>query len=100
MLCTDYTIHTMVHAHFNTCIELHYSLLTQPALHMYHFKPPVITVSPHLEAIQAATGHQDLCEREKAYVQSAQALASGNPDKATDELCAMLLDHPGGDLSI
>lgn len=57
-------------------------------------------MSPHLDAIKVAVGQEALCVRERAYMRSAIALASGDPDRATDELSDMLLTHPGGELLI
>ena len=54
-------------------------------------------MSPHLDAVNTATTNREgFCERERAYMRSAIGLASGDPDKATEELCRMLLTHPGG----
>lgn len=64
----------------------------------YHFPTLLLLVKPHLDAVKAAKTREDLCERERAYMRSAIGLANGDPTKATDELCDMLLTHPGGTL--
>ena len=46
--------------------------------------------------MKAALNRDGLCERERAYMRAAIGLSVGDPTKATDELCNMLLTHPGG----
>lgn len=56
------------------------------------------TVAVHVEAVKQLSGDK-LTERERGHIRSLLANASGDLPKATEELVAVLIEHPLGEWS-
>lgn len=57
---------------------------------------PLSTVAVHIEAVKQCP-QEGMTEREKGHIKALLANASGNLPKATEELVAVVVEHPFGE---